>query len=73
MEIPLIASVGALLTDGEDIKSKAFWVLGGLLIIVTVFESMGYTIGPLGQQVASAFPYVLAYIIGQKDAEVHRG
>lgn len=63
------AAVG-LLTDTDDIKQHATLILGGLLLLALAFESLGYTIGPLGQQVVGAFPLLLAYFYGSKVAEV---
>lgn len=67
--LPVIGGVAGLALDREDPKSKLFWLLGGLIAIVLVFESTGYSLGPLGNQIVGAFPLLLAYIIGSKDHE----
>jgi hypothetical protein len=67
--VPILGGVVGLVANPEDMKAKAFWLLGGLLIIALVFESLGYSLGVLGQQVIGAFPLLMVYIIGQKQGE----
>jgi hypothetical protein len=66
---------GALLTvaDGEDVRQKFTFVLLGFLIIIIIIESIGkpygIELGEAGKMVLTAFPLLLGYWFGQKEAE----
>lgn len=71
-QIPLVGGAVALASSEEDSRKQLMYGLVGLLLIVLVFESFGYTIGTLGTMVTTAFPVLLGYIFGQKEAEARK-
>jgi hypothetical protein len=72
MDLPLVN--GALMLAASDDDSRKYLMYGmvGLILVVLVFESFGYSIGTLGATITTAFPLLLGYVFGQKEAEARK-
>ena len=72
-QIPFIGGAVALAASDDDSRKYLMYGMVGLIIIVLLFESFGFTIGTLGTMVTTAFPLLIGYVFGQKEAEVRAG
>lgn len=71
--IPFVGGAVALAASDDDSRKYLMYGMVGLIIIVLLFESFGFTIGTLGTMVTTAFPLLIGYVFGQKEAEVRAG
>lgn len=70
--IPILSGATAIIGSDNDSRKYLMYAITGMLLIVLVLESMGFTIGTLGGMVTTAFPLLLGYVFGQKEAEARK-